>query len=322
MFKTRITELFGIEHPIIGGAMHLLSRAELVAAISNAGGLGILASTTFENLEDLRAEIQKTRELTKKPFGVNLNLFPAMRPRPIEKDIDLFIDEGVEIIESSGSSPEPYIAKLKEAGIRIIHKVPGVRYARTAERIGCDAVTVVGFECGGHPGLDDVSSLILIPETVDAVSIPVCAGGGFCDSRSFLAALSLGAEGIVMGTRFVATKECIAHPKVKEWMVNAKDNDTIIMGKAYRLASRLAKNKPALKAQEMEAKGASLEEVLPVISGAKGKEAWMEGDIDAGVLYMGMVVGRIDRILTVKEVIDEIINGAKKILERLNQLSV
>ncbi|MHA1209100.1 MAG: NAD(P)H-dependent flavin oxidoreductase [Candidatus Freyarchaeota archaeon] len=321
MFKTRITELFGIEHPIIGGAMHLLSRAELVAAISNAGGLGILASTTFENLEDLRAEIQKTRELTKKPFGVNLNLFPAMRPRPIEKDIDLFIDEGVEIIESSGSSPEPYIARLKEAGIKIIHKVPGVRYARTAERIGCDAVTVVGFECGGHPGLDDVTSLILVPETVDAVSIPVCAGGGFCDSRSFLAALALGAEGVVMGTRFVATEECIAHPKIKEWIVNAKDNDTIIMGKAYRLASRLAKNKPALMAQEMEAKGASLEEVLPVISGAKGKEAWMEGDIDAGVLSMGMVVGRIDRILTVKEVIDEIINGAKKILERLNQLS-
>nr|MDO8076010.1 nitronate monooxygenase [Candidatus Freyarchaeota archaeon] len=321
MFKTRITELFGIEHPIIGGAMHLLSRAELVAAISNAGGLGILASTTFENLEDLRAEIQKTRELTKKPFGVNLNLFPAMRPRPIEKDIDLFIDEGVEIIESSGSSPEPYIARLKESGIKIIHKVPGVRYARTAERIGCDAVTVVGFECGGHPGLDDVTSLILVPETVDAVSIPVCAGGGFCDSRSFLAALALGAEGVVMGTRFVATEECIAHPKIKEWIVNAKDNDTIIMGKAYRLASRLAKNKPALMAQEMEAKGASLEEVLPVISGAKGKEAWMEGDIDAGVLSMGMVVGRIDRILTVKEVIDEIINGAKKILERLNQLS-
>ena len=322
MFKTRITELFGIEHPIIGGAMHLLSRAELVAAISNAGGLGILASTTFEDLEDLRAEIQKTRELTKKPFGVNLNLFPAMRPRPIEKDIDLFIDEGVEIIESSGSSPEPYIARLKESGIKIIHKVPGVRYARTAERIGCDAVTVVGFECGGHPGLDDVTSLILVPETVDAVSIPVCAGGGFCDSRSFLAALALGAEGVVMGTRFVATEECIAHPKIKEWIVNAKDNDTILMGKAYRLASRLAKNKPALMAQEMEAKGASLEEVLPVISGAKGKEAWMEGDIDAGVLSMGMVVGRIDRILTVKEVIDEIINGAKKILERLNQLSV
>ncbi|MEX2707229.1 MAG: NAD(P)H-dependent flavin oxidoreductase [Candidatus Freyrarchaeum guaymaensis] len=322
MFKTRITELFGIEHPIIGGAMHLLSRAELVAAISNAGGLGILASTTFEDLEDLRAEIQKTRELTKKPFGVNLNLFPAMRPRPIEKDIDLFIDEGVEIIESSGSSPEPYIARLKESGIKIIHKVPGVRYARTAERIGCDAVTVVGFECGGHPGLDDVTSLILVPETVDAVSIPVCAGGGFCDSRSFLAALALGAEGVVMGTRFVATEECIAHPKIKEWIVNAKDNDTILMGKAYRLASRLAKNKPALMAQEMEAKGASLEEVLPVISGAKGKEAWMEGEIDAGVLSMGMVVGRIDRILTVKEVIDEIINGAKKILERLNQLSV
>lgn len=321
MFKTRITEIFGIEYPIIGGAMHVLSRAELVAAISNAGGLGMLASTTFEDLDELRVEIQKTRELTKKPFGVNLNLFPAMRPRPVEKDLEVFIDEGVEIIESSGTSPEPYITQIKDAGIKLIHKVAGVRFAKTAERIGCNAVTVVGFECGGHPGLDDVTSIILVPETVEAVDIPVCAGGGFCDSKSFLAALALGADGVVMGTRFVATEECLAHPKIKGWIVNAKDSDTLLMGKAYRLASRLAKNKPAVAAYEMEAKGATLEEILPVISGMLGKKAWLEGDVDAGVLSLGMAVGRIDRVLTVKEVIDDIINGAKKMLERLNQIA-
>jgi nitronate monooxygenase len=319
MFKTRITELFNIDYPIIGGAMHLLSRAELVAAISNAGGLGILASTTFDNPEDLREEIQKIRKLTKKPFGVNLNLFPAVRSRPIEKDIDIFIDEGVEIVESSGSSPEPYIARLKEAEIKLIHKVAGVRYARTAERIGCDAVSIVGFECGGHPGLDDVTTLILVPETVDAVKIPVCAGGGICDSRSFLAALSLGAEGVVMGTRFVATKECNVHPKVKEWIVNAKDRDTMLIGKPFKLASRVIKNKPALTAQEMEARGASREEVLPIISGQLGKKAWETGDIDAGILSLGMAVGRIDKVLTVKEVVDEIVNGAKQVLQRLKQ---
>ncbi len=320
MFRTRITELFNIEYPVIGGAMHNISKAELVAAVSNAGGLGVLASTTFDKPEDLRSEIRKTRQLTSKPIGVNLNLFPAMRPRGVDRDIDIFIDEGVDIVESSGASPEPYVPRLKKAGIKLIHKVAGARYAETAERIGCDAVSVVGFECGGHPGLDDVTSLILVPETVDAVKIPVVAGGGFCDSRSFLAALALGAEGILMGTRFVATKECSVHPKIKEWITKANDSDTTIIGKPFKLASRVIKNKPALTAQAMEARGATLQEVLPVISGQLGKKAWETGDVEAGILSLGMAVGRIDSILTVKEVIDEIIGGAKQILERLKEM--
>jgi nitronate monooxygenase len=320
MFRTRITELFNIEYPIIGGAMHNISRAELVAAISNAGGLGVLASTTFDKPEDLRNEIQKTRRLTKKPFGVNLNLFPAMRARPVEKDVDLFIDEGVKVVESSGSSPGQYVPRLRDGGIKLIHKVAGVKYAETAERFGCDAVSVVGFECGGHPGLDDVTSLILVPETIDNVKIPVVAGGGFCDSKSFLAALALGAEGIVMGTRFVATKECDVHPKIKEWIINASDSDTTLIGKPFKLASRVIKNKPALTAQAMEARGATLQEVLPIISGQLGKKAWETGDVEAGILSLGMAVGRIDKILTVKEVIDEIISGAKQILERLRKM--
>jgi len=318
MFKTRITELFGIKYPIICGGMHLLSRAELVAAVSNAGGLGILASTTFETKEELREEIRKTKSLTDKPFGVNLNLFPMMRPRSVEDDIDLFIDEGVEIVESSGASPEPYVPRLKEACVKIMHKVPAVRFAQKAERVGVDAVTIVGFECAGHPGMDDVTSLILVPLTVDALKIPVVAGGGFCDARSFVAALALGADGVVMGTRFVATHECIAHPKIKEWLVNAKETDTTLIDRSIGLPMRVIKNKPAEKALEMDKRSASLEELLTVISGELGRKAWLEGDIDAGVVSLGMVVGRIHEILSVKEVIDGIIEEAKAICKRLN----
>jgi len=318
MFKTRITELFGIKYPIIAGGMHLLSRAELVAAVSNAGGLGILASTTFETKEELREEIRKTKSLTNKPFGVNLNLFPMMRQRSVEEDIDIFVDEGIEVVESSGASPEPYVPRLKEAGVKIIHKVPAVRFARKAESAGVDAVTVVGFECAGHPGMDDVTSLILVPLTVDALKIPVVAGGGFCDARSFVAALALGADGVVMGTRFVATHECVAHPKIKEWLVKAKETDTTLIDRSIGLPMRVIKNKPAEKALEMDKRGASLEELLTVISGALGKKAWIEGDLDAGVVSLGMAVGRIHEIASVKEVIDGIIEEAKAICKRLN----
>jgi len=318
MFKTRITELFGIKYPIICGGMHLLSRAELVAAVSNAGGLGILASTTFEKKEELREEIRKTKSLTDKPFGVNLNLFPMMRPRSVEEDIDLFIDEGVEIVESSGASPEPYVPALKEAGVKIMHKVPAVRFAQKAESVGVDTVAIVGFECAGHPGMDDVTSLILVPLTVDALKIPVVAGGGFCDARSFVAALALGADGVVMGTRFVLTHECVAHPKIKEWLVKAKETDTFLIDRSLGLPMRVIKNKPAEKALEMDKRGASLEELLTVIGGALGKKAWIEGDVDAGVLSLGMAVGRIHEILSVKEVIDGIIEEAKAICKRVN----
>jgi nitronate monooxygenase len=320
MFKTRITELFGIEYPIIAGGMHLLSRAELVSSVSNAGGLGILASTTFQTIDELRAEIRKTQSLTDKPFGVNLNLFPMMRPRSVEEDIDLFIDEGVQIIESSGSSPEPYVQKLKEAGIKIIHKVPAVRFAEKAESVGVDAVAVVGFECAGHPGMDDVTSLILVPLTVETVEIPVLAGGGFCDARSFVAALALGADGVVMGTRFVATHECIAHPSVKEWLVKAKETETVLIDRSIGLPMRVIKNKPAEKALEMDRRGASLEELLTVISGELGKKAWLEGDIDAGIVSLGMVLGRIHDIVSVKEVIDNIMEEAESICDRLNSV--
>jgi len=290
----------------------------LVAAVSNAGGLGILASTTFETKEELREEIRKTKSLTDKPFGVNLNLFPMMRPRSVEEDIDIFVDEGIEVVESSGASPESYVPRLKEAGVKIIHKVPAVRFAQKAEGVGVDAVTIVGFECAGHPGMDDVTSLVLVPLTVDALKIPVVAGGGFCDARSFVAALALGADGVVMGTRFVATHECLAHPKIKEWLIKAKETDTTLIDRSIGFPMRVIKNKPAEKALEMDKRGASLEELLTVISGALGKKAWIEGDLDAGVVSLGMAVGRIHEIVSVKEVIDGIIEEAKAICKRLN----
>jgi NAD(P)H-dependent flavin oxidoreductase YrpB (nitropropane dioxygenase family) len=318
VFKTRITELFNIKHPIIAGGMHLLSRAELVAAVSNAGGLGILASTTFETKAELRQEIQKTRTLTDNPFGVNLNLFPAMRTRRVEEDIDLFIDEGVKIIESSGASPEPYVSRLKKAGVKIIHKVPAVRFARKAESVGVDAVAIVGFECAGHPGMDDVTSLILVPLVADAVRIPVIAGGGFCDGRGFVAALALGADGVVMGTRFVATKECPAHPKIKEWLIKARETETVLIDRSLKLPMRVLKNKPAEEALEMDKRGASLEELLTVIGGELGKKAWIEGDVNAGVVSLGMAVGGIREIASAKEVIQNIVNEAESICRRLN----
>ena len=296
----------------------MLSRAELVAAVSNAGGLGILASTTFETKAELRQEIQKTRTLTHNPFGVNLNLFPAMRTRDVEEDIDLFIDEGVEIIESSGASPEPYVSRLKKAGMKIIHKVPAVRFARKAESVGVDAVAIVGFECAGHPGMDDVTSLILVPSVVDAIRIPVIAGGGFYDGRGFVAALALGADGVLMGTRFVATKECPAHRKIKEWLIKARETETMLIDRSLKLPMRVLKNKPAEKALEMDERSASLEELLTVISGELGKKAWIEGDVNAGVVSLGMAVGGIREIASTKEVIQNIVDDAESICRHLN----
>jgi NAD(P)H-dependent flavin oxidoreductase YrpB (nitropropane dioxygenase family) len=241
-----------------------------------------------------------------------------MRPRSIEEDIAIFIDEGVQIIESSGASPGPYVHKLREAGIKIIHKVPAVRFARKAESVGVDAVTIVGFECAGHPGMDDVTSLILVPLVADAIRIPVLAGGGFCDARSFVAALALGANGVVMGTRFVATHECIAHPRIKDWLIKAKETDTVLIDRSIGLPMRVIKNKQAEKALEMDMRKAPLEELLTVISGKLGRKAWMEGEIDAGIVSLGMSVGRIQEIMSVKEVFESIIGEAESLCRRLN----
>ncbi|MBL7165200.1 MAG: nitronate monooxygenase [Dehalococcoidales bacterium] len=317
MFKTRITELLGIEYPIVQGGMVHLSRAELAAAVSNAGGLGIITSADHATKEGLRDELRRTKSLTDKPFGVNINLSPAARPVDTEEYINVVIEEGVRIVETSGRSPEPYMKQFKQGKVIVIHKAPGgVRFAETAELVGCDAVSIIGYECGGHPGPDDTGSLVLVPATVAAVKIPVIAGGGFADAGGFVSALALGADGVLMGTRFMATRECPAHPKYKEWLLNSRETDTLITQRSIRAPSRNLRNGPALKVQEMESRGATLEELLTVTSGQNSTRAYFDGELEAGLVECGQVVGLIHDIPTVKEVIDGIITGACEIIEK------
>ncbi len=320
MFKTRITELFGIEYPIIQGGMQWLGRAPMAAAVSNAGGLGIMTCASFDGLGALRDEIKLCKSMTDKPFALNVNLFPTVRPVPNEAYIEVIADEGVKIVESSGRSPEALMPLLKQAGITVIHKVAGARFAQTAERVGCDAVTIVGYECGGHPSMDDMTSLVLTPLTVDAVSIPVVAGGGFADARGLVTALALGAEGVLMGTRFMATKECPVHDNIKRRVVESGEGATVITLRSLRNNDRVLKNQVSLKVLEMEKEGASLEDLLPYISGLRGKQALEEGDAEGGHLSVGQVSAIINDVPTVKELIDGIITEAQEIIHRLGGL--
>lgn len=280
--------------------------------------LGIITAATHPTKEALVEEIRKVRALTDKLFGVNISMLPEVGPR--DKTAAYFeavIEEKVPVVETSGRSPEEYVPYLKQAGIKLIHKVPAVRYAQKAERVGADAVTIVGFECGGHPGMDDVTTMVLTPRTVDSLSIPVVAGGGIADARGFVAALALGAEGVVMGTRFVATTESLAHTNLKEWMVKARETDTLIIQRSIRNAARVIKNSAAEKVLEMEARGATLEELLTIISGQVGRRALFEGDLEGGTFAMGQCVGLVYEIKPVKEVIEELVSGAEEILARL-----
>ena len=321
MFQTRIAQLFGIQYPIVQGGLHWLATAELASAVSEAGGLGLISSLSFPDQEALRKEIRRMKEMTKKPFGVNLSMLPEIdRGDRTEEVLQVMIEEGVPIIETSGRSPEPFVRRLKKEGIKLIHKVPSVRFAQKAQSIGADAVTIVGFECGGHPGMDDVTSFALIPRVVDSVKIPVIAGGGIADARGFLAALALGAEGVVMGTRFVSTQECPAHPRIKEWFLRAKETDTLMIQRSIRNAARVMKNKAAEKALAMEQSGATLEELMTVISGDLGKKALAEGDVDNAVIACGQCVGLIHDIKPVKQVIEEMIQGTQVLLEKLRSI--
>jgi len=322
MFKTRITEMLGIEYPIIQGAMQWLSRAELVSAVSNAGGLGTISSLTFPTARELREEIKKTKSMTDKPFAVNITMLPTIRPVNYEEYINATIEEGVSIIETSGRSPEPYIKLLKDAKVKVIHRAARVRDIKTAERVGVDMVSIVGFEAAGHPGMDDVTSLILVPVAVDSVEIPVIAAGGIGDARGFVAALALGAEGILMGTRFMASKECEVHSNIKEWVLNARETDTVMIERSIKNASRVMKSNFSQRILEMEGKGATLEELLPMISGDRGKMSYISGDIDSAAITCGQVTGLIQEIPSVREIIEGIIDEAKLIGGRLHNIGI
>jgi nitronate monooxygenase len=323
MVKTRITGMLNIEYPIIQGGMMWLATAELAAAVSNAGGFGIIAALSCGSKEGLREEIRKCKNLTDKPFGVNVSMLPDLiTGERTEEYFDAIVEEGVTAVETAGRTPEPYLPQLKEAGIKVIHKVPAVRHAQTAQRLGVDAVTIVGFECAGHPGMDDVTTFILVQKAARVLNIPVIAAGGICDAKGFVAALALGAEGVLMGTRFMLTHECWAPRQIKERLLQASELDTMIIERSIQNAARCIKNHAAMRALEMEQRGATLEELLAVVSGQLGLKAFQEGDIDAGVIACGQVVGLIDQLKSVKEVIAEIIEGSYDIFQRLRGMGI
>jgi nitronate monooxygenase len=316
--KTAITEMFGIDHPIIQGGMHYVGFAELAAAVSNAGGLGIITGLTQRTPELLAKEIARCRDMTDKPFGVNLTFLPSFTEPPYPEYIAAINEGGVRIVETAGRSPEQYMPALKAAGIKVIHKCTSVRHSLKAEKIGCDAVSVDGFECGGHPGEDDIPNMILLPRAADELKIPFVASGGMADARSLVAALSMGAAGMNMGTRFIATKEAPVHPKVKQALVAATELDTRLVMRALRNTERVLKNKGVdeLLAIERE-KGASLtiQDIHEQVAGVYPK-VMIDGDMEAGAWSCGMVVGLINDVPTVKELIDRIMADAEAIIRQ------
>ncbi|MBW2061267.1 MAG: nitronate monooxygenase [Deltaproteobacteria bacterium] len=319
MLKTRLTELLGIEYPIQCGTMQGITRAELVSAVANAGGFSCIPAATFPEEEELLDEIKKTKDMTDKPFGVNVSLFPALMPRPAEELIDTVIESGVKIIETAGRNPQPYREQIADAGLIHIHKCARVRDAVKVDRLGVDAVSIVGTECGGHPSMEGVTSLVLIPQAVDGTEKPLIAGGGFSDGRSLVVALALGAEGVNMGTRFMGTKECTVPDAVKQKMIESPETSTVIVMQSLGNPSRVLRNAWAEKILEMENRGASFEELAPLISGEAGRTGWLQGDLDKGLFSVGQVVGRIHDIPSVAELMQAIVSEAMEVKERLIQ---
>lgn len=316
MFKTGLTELLGVKYPVIGGAMAYLSGGKLAAAVSNAGGFGLISSVTFSR-EELQNEIRICRKLTKKPFGVNIALIHR-DPRKIEQDMDVVIEEGVRVIETAALNPEHYVERLKKKGVTVLHKCATVRHARSAERIGVDAVTLVGYDAAGHTGLDDLPLSIMIPLAVDALKIPVIAAGGVGDGRGFVAALALGASGVQIGTRLMASKECPACDKFKEWLIQTEATDTVHVERSMNRAYRVRRNLATQKVLELEKQGCNIFDILPYIGGEALQKVIFEGDVDAGVVACGPVAGLIEDVPSVKVIINRIVKQGEKIVRQLN----
>ncbi|MEK9903509.1 MAG: nitronate monooxygenase family protein [Gammaproteobacteria bacterium] len=314
--KTQITELFGIEHPIIQGGMHFVGFAELAAAVSNAGGLGIITGLTQGTPEKLDAEIKKCQALTDKPFGVNLTFLPSMTPPDYPGLIEVIINNGVKVVETAGRNPAVYMPAMKEAGIKVIHKCTSVRHSIKAQDIGCDAVSVDGFECGGHPGEDDIPNFILLPRAADELDIPFVASGGMADARSLVAAMALGAEGMNMGTRFIATEDAPVHQNVKEAIVNASELDTRLIMRSLTNTERVLNN-PAVESLMAKEKALGddlkFEDIIDEVAGVYPK-VMMDGEPEAGAWSCGMVAGLVSDIPTVKELIDRIMSEAEDII--------
>jgi nitronate monooxygenase len=322
MIRTAITEMFGIERPIVQGGLMWIARAELASAVANAGGIGFMTALTFQEAEDLRAEIRKCRQMTDKPFGVNLTFLPSLRTIDYPAYIKICIEEGVEFIETAGRNPEPYMDQLKSAGIKVVHKCTSVRHAVKAEKIGCDAVSIDGFEAAGHPGEDDVTSLILIPLTRDAIKIPIIASGGFADGRGLVGCLGLGADGMNMGTRFVATREAPVHDNVKQALISHGERDTRLIMRSLRNTERVLHNQTVEKVLEIESRGnTKIEDIVSYVSGLVGKEMLEDGQMEKGVLSAGQSMGLVRDIPTCRELLDRIMEEAEKIVhEKFSQV--
>jgi NAD(P)H-dependent flavin oxidoreductase YrpB (nitropropane dioxygenase family) len=316
--KTRITKMFEIEHPIIQGGMHYVGFAELAAAVSNAGGLGIITALTQRTPDLLAKEIARCREITDKPIGVNLTFLPVIEAPDYPGYIDAIIEGGVKAVETAGNNPSKWLPILKENGIKVIHKCTTVRHALKAESIGCDAVSVDGFECGGHPGEDDIPNMILLPRAAEELKIPFVASGGMSDARSLVASLAMGAEGMNMGTRFIATKDAPVHENVKQAILAASELDTRLVMRPLRNTERVLNNKGVEKILQKEKElGAHLkfEDIIKEVSGVYPK-VMLEGDMDAGAWSCGMVAGLIHDIPTVKELIDRIMSDAEDLIKK------
>ncbi|MBO9527278.1 MAG: nitronate monooxygenase [Sphingobium yanoikuyae] len=315
--KTRFTELCGIEHPIVQGGMMWVGRAELAAAVSNAGGLGILTALTQPTPDDLRREIDRCRTMTDKPFGVNLTILPSVNPPPYAEYRQAIIDSGVKIVETAGHKPQEHVDDFKAHGIIVVHKCTAVRHALSAERMGVDAISIDGFECAGHPGEDDIPGLILIPAAADKLSIPMIASGGFGDGRGLAAALALGAEGINMGTRFCATVEAPIHQNVKQFLVDNDERGTNLIFRKFKNTGRVAKNSVSDEVVEISLReGSAFPDIQPLVSGAKGRIALETGDLDAGLIWAGQIQGLIHDIPTCQDLITRIVDDATVIIQR------
>lgn len=311
---TRVNEMLGIEHPIIQGGMQWVGTAELASAVSNAGGLGILTSLTQPSPEDLGKEIDRIREMTDKPFGVNLTILPTITPPPYEEYLRVAVEKGVKIVETAGANPAQLVPMLKEAGVTVIHKCTSVRHALSAQQKGVDIVSVDGFECAGHPGEDDIPGLVLLPAAADKLDIPIVASGGFADGRGMAAALALGAEGINMGTRFLCTEEAPVHHNVKEAIVSRSELDTELIFRTLGNTARVASNEVSREVVEKLNAGAEFPEVRDLVSGQRGRTVYENGDIDAGIWSCGIVQGIINDIPTCDEVVTRIANEAADII--------
>jgi NAD(P)H-dependent flavin oxidoreductase YrpB (nitropropane dioxygenase family) len=317
MLKTKFTETFGIEYPIVQGGMQWVGYAELVAAVANAGGLGFITALTQPTPEDLSKEIAKCRDLTDKPFGVNLTILPSLNPPPYVEYRQAMIEAGVKFVETAGNNPQDHLPAFKENGVKVIHKCTSVRHAIKAEAIGVDCVSIDGFECAGHPGEDDVPGLILIPCTADQISIPMIASGGFGDARGLVAALALGADGINMGTRFMCTQESCIHDNIKQQIVQNSERDTKLILRTLRNSARVVKNVVSSEVVEIEDKGgATIDDLRHLVAGKRGKHVYDEGDPVAGIWTAGQVQGLIHDVPTVKELVERIVRESNDIIRQ------